>query len=60
MLGGNDVLLPEDRNLALDHESGALVGVGDDALAEDDAFTRLEFHLQRHIGLHRIDRKSVV
>ena len=53
MFGGDDVLLAQDWDFALDHEPRALVGVSDNALAEDDAFTGLELYLQRHIGLHR-------
>jgi hypothetical protein len=45
---GDDVLLAQDRHCALDHQACALIVVGDDALADDDAFARFEFDLQRH------------
>src|SRR5262245_58442290 len=47
-LDGEDVLLAQDRNVALDEEPRALVVVGDHAFAENDALTRLELNLERH------------
>ena len=47
-IAGQDVLLTEDRRRALDHEPGPLVGIGDDAVAEDDALTSLQLDLQSH------------
>jgi hypothetical protein len=47
-LDGEDVLLAKDRDLTFDQETGALVVVGDDALAENDPFARLELDLERH------------
>src|SRR6266702_2244520 len=55
-LRGQDVLLAEDRRAALDQQPGPLVGVGDDAVAEDDALARLELDLQGH-GFLRTGRR---
>src|SRR4029077_15499747 len=40
--------LAQDRRLAFDQQPGALLVVGDDALAEDHPLARLELHLQCH------------
>src|SRR2546430_16560761 len=54
-VAGQNVLLPEDRRLALDHESGTLLGVGDDAVAEGDALAWLQLDLQGHDCLRTVD-----
>ena len=36
---------------AFDQEAGALIAVGDDAFADQDAFAGLEFDLERHDDL---------
>src|SRR5690554_428630 len=47
--GAENVLLAEDRRVALDEEARALVVVGDDAVAENEAFAGLEFDLESHV-----------
>ena len=48
-LGRQDVLLAQDRNpVAVDQQPGALIGIGDDAGADDDSLVRLEFDFQGH------------
>ncbi|MGY4452462.1 hypothetical protein ACVWZR_007122 [Bradyrhizobium sp. i1.3.1] len=38
-----------DRHVvAVDQEAGALVGVGDHRIADDDAFVRFELNLESH------------
>jgi len=44
----HDVLFAQDRNRALDDKPRALIGIGHDAVAEDDALVWLEFDLQGH------------
>jgi hypothetical protein len=44
----HDVLLAQDRHLALDEQPRALIDVGDDAIADDHAFVRFELYFQRH------------
>ena len=56
VLGGQDVLLAQDRASPFDQEPGALVGVGDDAFADDDAFARLELDFM--LGFLIVDRTS--
>jgi hypothetical protein len=46
-----DVFFPQDGDLALDQKPRALIGVGDDAVAQDDAFARLQLDFQGHDGL---------
>src|ERR1700684_212500 len=43
---GENILLAQDRDLAVDHQARALIGIGDDALADDDALARLKLNLQ--------------
>ena len=51
-LGRQDVFFAQDRDpVAVDQESRALIGVGDDAGADDDPFVRLEFDFQGHAVL---------
>src|SRR6476661_4299523 len=47
-LRGEDILLAQDRNMALDQEPRALVVIGDDALAEDDPLAGFQLDLERH------------
>jgi hypothetical protein len=44
----HDVLLAQDRYLAIDEQPRALIDVSDDAVADDHAFVRSELYLQRH------------
>jgi hypothetical protein len=44
----HDVLFAQDRHLAFDEQSRALIDVGDNAIANDHAFVRFELDLQRH------------
>lgn len=48
-----NIFLPEDRRASFDEEPGALVSVGHHAIAEDDAFTRLELDLECHASFRR-------
>src|SRR5690606_24545169 len=43
-----DVLLTQDRRLAVNEQSRALVGIGDDAIADDQTFAGLELDLEGH------------
>src|SRR5580704_15060981 len=45
---GENVLLAQDGRPAIDEQARALVRVGDDTLADDEAFTRLELDFERH------------
>src|SRR6185436_5216460 len=47
-LGGEDVLLAQDRARSLDHQPGSLIAIGDDGLANQNAFVGLELDLERH------------
>src|SRR6185503_6159353 len=47
-LVGENVLLAQDRRLAVDQQARALIRIGDDAVPDDEAFTRLELDFERH------------
>src|SRR2546430_5766651 len=55
-IGRHDVLLAQDRGFALDHKPGALIRIGDDAVAKDDALTRLQLNLEGHDRLRAAAR----
>jgi hypothetical protein len=48
---GHDVLLAQDRCGTFEKETGSLIAVGDDAIPDQDAFSGLEFDLERNIVL---------
>ena len=48
LLRAQDIALAQDRLVALDGEARALVVVGDERVADDDAFARLELDLECH------------
>src|SRR5262245_15310390 len=50
-VAGQNVLLAQDRRLAVNYKPGALVSVGNDAVADDDTLARLELHLQGHVRI---------
>jgi len=52
----HDVLFAQDRHLAVDEQSGALIDIGDDAIANDHAFVWFELDLQRHDRPRRFPR----
>ena len=47
---GHNVLFAQDRCLPVDQKMGFLVAVGDERLADENAFTRLEFDPERHVS----------
>jgi len=47
-LGCQDILLAQDRHLAVDQQARALVGIGDHAIADNDALAGLELDFQGH------------
>ena len=44
-----DVFLPQDGELAVDQKPRSLIGVRDDALAENESLARLELDFQSHM-----------
>ena len=51
--GRQDVLFAQNRRIALDEETGALIVVGDDGFTDDDPFAGLQFDLERHVEISR-------
>jgi hypothetical protein len=47
-LRGHDVLLAQDRDVTLDDKTGPLIGIGHDAIANQDALVRLELDAECH------------
>ena len=47
----HDVLLAKDRNAPIHQKPRALIGIGDDAIPDQDTLTGFEFDPQRHWAL---------
>ena len=45
----HDVFFPQDGRVALDQQPGALIAVGHEAIAEDEALACFEFDLEAHV-----------
>src|SRR5436853_2897095 len=55
---GHDVLFAHDGRGTLDQQTRALIVVGHDALADEDAFAGFQFDLERHRPLLTIDESA--
>ncbi len=46
---GHDVLFAQDRRIALDQKARALTAVGDEAIAENEAFAGFQLDFETHL-----------